>query len=418
MAGTITQSQLTAATSAATYLPGRSRESVGAQCVALPSVDRPSEPDSDAVKARFALAAAEDDPAIRRLLRENPMNGEVSLSFEREPNYFRSTQIAGADDQTILGFERGRLIVMGRCSVRTRYVNGRAYRVGYLSDLRLDSSAQGRFDLLRRGYRFFRELHRTNPADLYFTSVAADNFRSLRFLERGLPGMPIYEPLTDFVTLLIPVPRKVQRVTPAPAKGRKLRAGSVADFSALAGLLNSHARQHNLAAAWDEETIGSLEHHGLSPANFQLLVDEGRIVACGALWDQRCFRQIVIRGYSRRLAFIRPGLNLVGSVLAGPQLPRIGSTLANGFLSPLAVSPDDAQALLALIESSRSLAANRGLACLTLGFAGNDPRLEIVRRRFRCREYNNRLFRVRWKEASSTDLTLNDNLILPEVALL
>jgi hypothetical protein len=367
---------------------------------------------------RFTLATEEDDEAIRRLLRENPMGGEIRLSFEREPDYFRSTQIAGADEQTILGFERGRLIGLGRCSVRDRYVNGRVRRVGYLSDLRLDSSAQGRFDLLRRGYRFFRELHRIHPADFYFTSVAADNFRSLRFLERGLPGMPIYDPLADFVTLLISVPRPARRATQLQAQGRKFMAGSAADVSALAGLLNSHARQYNLAAAWDEEKIRSLEHHGLSPASFQLLVDGGRVVAGGALWDQRRFRQIVIRGYGRRLARVRPWLNLVAGVLGGPQLPRAGSTLAHGFLSPLAVSPDDRQALLALIESSRSVAANHGLACLTLGFAMNDPRLEMVRSQFRCREYKNRLFRVRWKDADSTDITLNDNLILPEVALL
>ncbi len=31
----------------------------------------------------FALASREDDPEIRRLLRENALPGEVSLSFER-----------------------------------------------------------------------------------------------------------------------------------------------------------------------------------------------------------------------------------------------------------------------------------------------------------------------------------------------
>ena len=161
---------------------------------------------------QFALAAKGDDPAIRRLLRDNPMRGEISISFEREPNIFHGTQIAGAEDQTILAFEKDRLVCIGRCSFRDRYINGGARRVGYLSDLRLARTAQGRFDILRRGYRFFHELQDDYPADFYFTSVSADNLRSIRFLERGLPGMPLYERLADFVTLLIPVPRQKHKL--------------------------------------------------------------------------------------------------------------------------------------------------------------------------------------------------------------
>src|SRR5436309_14520425 len=35
---------------------------------------------------QYSVARPEDDAEIRRLLRENPMPGEVSVSLEREPN--------------------------------------------------------------------------------------------------------------------------------------------------------------------------------------------------------------------------------------------------------------------------------------------------------------------------------------------
>ena len=41
-----------------------------------------------AARFRFEMARPEYDGVIRRLLRENPIAGEISLSFEREPNYF------------------------------------------------------------------------------------------------------------------------------------------------------------------------------------------------------------------------------------------------------------------------------------------------------------------------------------------
>src|SRR4051812_19910538 len=99
-----------------------------------------------AKRFRFSLARPEDDAGIRRLLRENPTSGEISVSFEREPGYFKSISIPGSGDQTILAFEGNDIICMGRCSTRERYINGRPCRVGYLGELRLDRGRRGRFD--------------------------------------------------------------------------------------------------------------------------------------------------------------------------------------------------------------------------------------------------------------------------------
>ncbi|HVU27011.1 MAG TPA: hypothetical protein VHG71_04660 [Verrucomicrobiae bacterium] len=365
---------------------------------------------------RFALATEEDDAAIRRLLRENPMRGAINVSFEREPNYFHSVGIGGADDQTILAFEKGRLVCMGRCSIRDRYANGETCRVGYLSDLRLDSSAQGRFDILRRGYQFFHELHQDNPADFYFTSVTADNSRSLRFLQRGLPGMPIYKPFADFVTLLIPVPRYQGKLSRLKSKEIKSENGSQENLSELVNFLNTHASRCNLSTVWDEEKILSLENHGLRLSDFNILFDDKKIIGCAAVWDQRDFKQVVIREYSRQLSFARPFINFAATLFNTPKLPPLGSTLAHGFLSPLVTASDDKESLLALVESSLHIAAERGMEFLSVGFVANDPRLAVIRNQFRCREYRNRFFQVRWPD--SKRLALNNNLIFPEVALL
>lgn len=100
------------------------------------------------------------------------------------------------------------------------------------------------------------------------------------------------------------------------------------------------------------------------------------------------------------------------------QLPAIGSRLAHGLLSPLAITPEKEKYLPALIESSLLPAAHRNLEFLTLGFSADDPRLAVVRAKFRCREYKSRFFQVLWKGDNAKEPALNDNLIFPEVALL
>jgi hypothetical protein len=371
---------------------------------------------------RFVLATEADDPAIRRLLRTNPLAGRISLTFEREPGYFHGTRIAGADEQAILAYEGGQLVCMGRISVGDRFLNGDPCRVGYLSDLRLDASSQGRYGLLRRGYQFFHQLQQTHPADAYFTSITTDNIRSLRFLGRDLPGMPRYEPIADFETLLIPVPRspwkssRAQKVVSVQlaAAGLKIVSGSVEYLPAIVKFLNAHARRFHLATVWTEDKLRFLARHDLPLENFRLLLKDKQIVGCAALWDQRRFKQIVIRGYDPKLAAIRPWLNFVSRLAGSQLLPPLGATLAHAFLSPLAIEPDCEAALPLLIGAALSSVSN--LDFLVVGFAVNDPRLALVRRHFRGRAYQSRIFQVRWNNAPR--LVLGEQPIFPEVSLL
>jgi hypothetical protein len=87
----------------------------------------------------FALATLADDADIRLLLRENPMPGQITLTLEREPGYFADADLPGTEKQTIIANEGGRMVCVGNCAIRERFVNGKPRRVGYLGGLRLDS---------------------------------------------------------------------------------------------------------------------------------------------------------------------------------------------------------------------------------------------------------------------------------------
>ena len=248
----------------------------------------------------------------------------------------------------------------------------------------------GRFDILRRGYEFFRELQTDNPADFYFTSIAADNAPARKFLERGLPGMPAYEFIGEFVTALLPVKHRVP-----------IRAGLETDnldFNELLECLDKHGRDYQFAARWSARELSALQSLNLKADNFRVMRDGGRILACAALWDQRTFKQTVIRGYAPWLATARPAVNFAAGIIGTPRLPAVGSTLAHAFVSHLAVAPEKMDALIELVTKFGALAAERGIEFLTLGFAANDPRLAMIRRKFRCREYRSRIYVVRWPE--------------------
>jgi hypothetical protein len=358
----------------------------------------------------FAVATGSDDADIRRLLRENPMPGRISLSFEREPNYFADANLPGELKRTIIARDGGRVVCVGNCMIRRRFVNGQPATVGYLGGLRLNASHAGRFEILRHGYEFFHQLQADRPADFYFTSIAADNERARTLLERGLPGMPSYEFTGEFVTVLIPS----KRGQPV------LRFAATNNLSAeqLIELLNNHNRERQFAPCWSEDELAALQPLGLQSDDFKSIGDSGRIDAVAALWDQRGFKQTVVRGYTPSLARARPVLNLATRLVGGAKLPAIGKVLNNAFVSHLASESHEPDILVQLISALRGSAAQRGIELLTLGFAANDPRMAVLRRNFRGREYHSRLYVVCWPGCGGAARELDGRTIAPEVALI
>jgi hypothetical protein len=363
-------------------------------------------------RVEFGVARPGDDDAIRALLRANPMRGSVVLGFEREPAYFLGTGMGGAEDETIVARRNGDLACVGRCTGRECWVNGQPRRVGYLAELRLAAAARGRCDILRGGYRFFEDLQREAPADLYFTSIGADNERARRVLERGAPGLPCYSFLTELVTLLMAVPRR-------PRVRRHSFRTTVATPERLPDLVRAlNSSRRDLSAVWTVERLRALEKHGLPLKRFILAYDGGAIVACGALWDQRGFRQTVIRGYAPALAAIRPLANLACRAMGAPGLPPPGSTLSHAFLSPLAFETGGEALLPEFIEAALPAAARLGVEFVTLALPASDPRIAALRRRFSVRIWKSRLYRVDWPDFPRIELTAEQTHVLPEVALL
>ena len=376
-------------------------------------------------RIRFTLATKRDDAAIRHLLRANPMRGKVSLTFEREPDYFQGGGIADAEDRTIVAFDDEKLVCVGRATVRRLHLNGHPQRVGYLSELRLDHSARGRAGIVRGGYQFFRSVRHSTPPAIWYTSLAADNHRSIRFLEANLSGMPRYQFLSEFITLLIAVPlraRVAQRLAAwatrlLEAVGLHCDVGDEQQLPELAGVLNDRGRGFQFAAEWTADRIRAVERHGL-PLSEWLVARRGtRAVAASALWDQRSFRQTVIRGYDRVLSRVRPAISLLSAMTGFAGLPPVGSTLAHAFLSPLALETQCRDLLPCLVAMHFARARERGLEFLTLGLSAQDEQTRRLRRYFRCREYRSRLYRVSWP-GDGDNLQLDRRPVLPEVALL
>lgn len=340
---------------------------------------------------QFAVADESHDPGMRRLLREVPTPGSIRVSLQREPSYFGAAKMEGPEHHAIVALAGAEVVGMGSISTRHRFVNGVPACVGYLGGLRLAPSVQGRFDIIRRGYAFLRQHCDRIGLESIFTSIAADNERASRLLERGVPGLPTYAPAGELATLLLRVTR------------RNIRPPNIADQTCPATQIecvNASMRQFQFAPCWDGSECADRE--------FVIVKDREHIGACAALWDQRQFKQAVVTHYPIHLRL----LAMMG------RLPAIGRPLSQAFVSHLVCPAARPDLLIQLIDRLASRASHANIDMLCIGMDIRDARLKVLQRRYSTRIYRTRLYRVAWEDEGNPHPPLDGRLVYPEVALL
>ncbi len=360
----------------------------------------------------FSFATRDDEPEVRRLLAENPVGGRFGISLEREPNALASDFGLAEDQVFILARPLSGGPAIGLCErvVWDAFVDGAARRLPYLGALRVASDYRHRIGIPRGGFRALRELAE-NADDLPFalTSLASDNLAALRLLTAGLPGMPIYRSIGEFSTFAL----RPRRNRTAPF----VQAARANDLPAISTFLRKNAASSQFAQNWTEEKLEGLTTFGLRPEDFLIARDSGSIRGVLALWDQRAFRQTVIRRYPPMFGRLRPLLNAVAPLTGMPRLPPLGSPLNQATLSHLAADEADCEAVAALTAAGLDQAAQRGFDAALIGFA-TARRWSTALRRFNGIEYRTTLHLAYWPDASQKVEALGNAIPHPELGML
>lgn len=353
-------------------------------------------------------ARADDDAALRALLRNGPMPGRIRIALTREPSLFAADGMAGGTEFTVVARRDGRAVGLGRCTVHGLTRNGSRRRIGYLSALRLEPEVHGGARLIREGYEHLLE-RLAGAVDGCITSIAADNERARRVLERGRRlGLPGYQPLGELVTLVAPVPR---RLRPGAGRSDVWPWGPDAD-----GFLRDQGLRAHLALGWEPWQWDGLARHGVTQGDWRLVRHAGEIVAAGAVWDQRAFRQTRIDGYRGALNAMRPVVNVARWIAGRPSLPAPGTILAQGSLLGASVAEPILWKWLWPVLAQE--AARRGLAWLSISRGAPDPELRILRHLTGAREYRTMLYAVEWPGGPRWPDEWDDRPLRPEVGLL
>jgi hypothetical protein len=182
--------------------------------------------------------------------------------------------------------------------------------------------------------------------------------------------------------------------------------------------LTRNGRRYQFAPVWTVNDLLSDDRTpNLAPHDFLVATRAGRVVGCAALWDQRTFKQVVVRGYSSSILRWRHLINLVGPLFRLPALPAIGEPLSFVYLSHIAVDDDAADVMMALVaEARRQLRST--VSHLIAAFSEGSPLLEAASRAALRRTYRSSLFLAHWPDGHAFVHSIDNRLPHPEVAIL
>jgi len=266
------------------------------------------------------LATSGDDEVLRQFMRSHGMAAWVEMSIEREPSFFAGRNFSG-EEWAVIAEEEADIVGMYSAAMRPMHVNGKQERLGYLGGLRVSPNYRHRIRYLRQGYASIRALTPA-PATLpwWFTVIAADNMAARKLLEAGVPGLPTYHPLGDYVTYALPTSRGERQEI--------WRRAEDAEVDALVAFYNAHASRLNFTPVLD----GALVRR-IGVKHFYVFEHRGVLLGLAALWDQRSFKQIVASRYRRPIGGLIPMYNVYAKLFQRIPLPREGQALDHTFVA-------------------------------------------------------------------------------------
>jgi hypothetical protein len=348
------------------------------------------------------LANPADDSSLRRLLRENPIPGSISLSYEREPDYFKAAGVDGRLSQTIIQLDdaTGECLGMGARIIRPMYVNGKVQEVGYMGHLRVDLRRPWGLALARqlvRSFQKFHELHTDGRVPFYLMSVIADNTPARRLLTAELPGMPCARPYVRMFTYAVSG-RRAKREIPLPSD-LTLQRGTSEHIPEIIACLQRNGARRQFFPYWSYENLFMpAQTPNLHPDDFFLALNGSKVAGCLALWDQTSFKQTVVRGYTGAVAHWRPWINLLSKFVDIPYLPKVDSPLRYSYASHLAIDNDDPQIFSSLLRAIYNETNRRNFNYFMIGLGETNTLCRVLTKSYLHFTYPSQIYLMAWQD--------------------
>lgn len=330
----------------------------------------------------FRLAEDRDEKALREILEQGDFKGRISLLYTRRPRVLESLKREGKTVEVYFCPEGG----FGAAAVNPMMVEDEEEPVTYLFSFRMDRNRHKALRYIPEGYSFY--FHRMQELGVRraFTTILEDNRPAVEMLEKKRRSMPRY----DFLGRIETVALKTG------GRGRLPKGWTFESLKkdAIPEMLSFYRQEIRRFSYAPVMTVEDLLKGEQCPqfSSFRILRNpEGSIVAMGAIWDQRDYKQYRVMGYSGIFRLLRPVSRWLFPLLGYPPLPPADSVLKMFCLGFCLVRDNDPRVFRTFLGIIRASA--RDYDSLSLGMFQSHRLLKELKRGPHI-SYKSRFYRV------------------------
>lgn len=364
---------------------------------------------------KVELAKKSDDSVLNKILRDNEMQGNISIVFQRNPSYFNALKIEGKNNQVIIGRnEQNEIIGFGTRSIKPVYVNGHIKNIGYLSNLRVIKRYRGK-GYLHKGYSFLRKLHQDKKVSFYYSTIVEDNKAAIKILTSKKSYLPTYHDIGGYCTFAVSLLGKQRH----HKNKLKIIRGSDKNIKEIINFLNKTGAKKQFYPGYTLNDFNSKNINliGFYIRDFYVAMEDGKIVGLIGKWDQRRFRQIIITGYRGVIFLIKPIYNAISNLFGFSPLPEPNSELNFFYVSFIAMKNNDSEIFRELLYALYNDFVDKDYSHFLVGLHSRDSLLKVLDD-FTCIKFNSRLFIVYWQDGEKAFKQLDSRVPYVELATL
>lgn len=307
------------------------------------------------------------------------MEGDIGLCVTRAPDFFALNRLEGEHWRVgVVDGDEGQPVGCIAVAERTVFLDGRATRAMYVSDLKVHPHWRGRgaADALTVWARDVCVASGGPDATTFLTILAGNESMERRMPgPRGLPELQrVGTVRTHAISLLWRrrVPTGGVRVTPAQPS----------DVEEMAALWAEVAPRRQFAPVQQAESLARWidAAPGLDFSSYRLARrGDGALAGFLGLWDQGSFKQMRVTSYSPRLGAVRTGFNAVAPLVGATRLPPPGGEMRHVTVVHPCIRPDSPDVLRTLLLHAYDELRGRGYSFFMLGLDVADPLARAVR---------------------------------------
>jgi hypothetical protein len=359
----------------------------------------------------FELATPNDDIELRQLLANTPMPGRLTISFQREPNYFLGCPSMGHFWQVIVArhLPDGNIAGVMCRAIRPYWINGQCVNLGYIGQIRIAEQYRSQW-LLWRGFDFFRNLHADNRTSTYFGVISDENTIARGLLiDKPSRHFPKAHHIASIYTLGI-ILRRPKKPSPSAFT---VQRGTLKQLPAIGAFFEKHGAEKQFFPAYTAQDFISDTTRGFKVDDFVIARRDDTIVGIMGLWDQSSYKQSIVQRYNGSLRWVRPMYNAGLRLISARPLPGIGEKIHTVFASFICIADNNPGIFQILLRELYSMANERNYAYLMLGLVESDPLLSVARKYLHI-AYHSQLYIAGW----DSSLEFDDRIPYIEIAML